>query len=414
MTSDIKRLIALCEEELVSREYGSIHIQKIKAEWDHLTQWMVERRYAYFSEPVGFEFCNEIFGNHILAENVSKKNRFGLRAIRMLISYQKHGDFEFRTPRVERIFTGDIGKAMELYLLYTRNILSLSNETIRNKEQYLYEFHAFLNERSLSPDDLNVDRVEEFFKCMRYSLASRHNAGSVLRIFLRHAHDNGLTKKDCSNIILSDNYKKHCKIPTTYEETEISNLIAAVERSSAIGKRDYLILLLAAEYGWRTKDIVSFRFNQIDWDNNVIHFNQSKTGMPVEYPLLSSIGNAIIDYLKYGRPETTAEEIIVAADTAKKGLPLSSPTVHSIVTKYMGKANIKNWSSKKHGAHSLRHSLASNMLKKNVSMPIISTVMGHQSTETTKIYLSIDMEKLRQCPLPMPELHSAHFGWVVQ
>ena len=414
MTSDIKELIALCEEELVGREYGSIHIQKVKAEWDHLVQWMTERRYAHFSEPVGFEFCNEMFGNHILALNVSKKNRFRLRAIRMLISYQKHGDFEFRTPRVERIFTGDIGKAMELYLSYTRNILSLSNETIRNKEQYLYEFHAFLNGRGLFPDDLNVDMVEEFFKSMGYSLASRHNAGSVLRIFLRHAYDNGLTKKDCSINILSDNYKKHCKIPTTYGETEIGNLIAAVERSSAIGKRDYLILLLAAEYGWRTKDIVSFRFNQVDWDNNVIHINQSKTGMPVEYPLLSSIGNAIIDYLKYGRPETTAEEIIVAADTAKKGQPLSSPTVHSIVTKYMGKANIKNWSSKKHGAHSLRHSLASNMLKKNVSMPIISTVMGHQSTETTKIYLSIDMETLRQCPLPMPELHSAHFGWVVQ
>jgi site-specific recombinase XerD len=414
MTSDIKTLIALCEEELVSREYGSMRIQKIKAEWDHLTQWMVERRYAYFSEPVGFAFCHEIFGNHILAENVSKKNRLGLRAIRMLISYQKHGDFEVRTPRVERIFTGDIGKAMEWYLSYTRDILSLSDETIRNKEQYLYEFHAFLNERNLSPDDLNVDRGEEFFKAMGYSLASRHNASSVLRIFLRYAYDKGLTNKDCSIIILSDNYKKHCKIPTTYEETEISNLIAAVERSSAIGKRDYLILLLAAEYGWRTKDIVRFRFNQIDWDNNVIHFNQSKTGLPVEYPLLSSIGNAIIDYLKYGRPETPAEEIIVAADTAKKGLPLSSPTVHSIVTKYMGKAHIKNWRSKKHGAHSLRHSLASNMLKRNVSMPIISTVMGHQSTETTKIYLSIDIEKLRQCPLPMPELHSAHFGWVAQ
>ncbi|CAM4426484.1 tyrosine-type recombinase/integrase [Paenibacillus alkaliterrae] len=414
MTSDIKKLIALCEEELVSREYGSIHIQKVKAEWNQLVQWMDERRYADFSEPVGIEFCNELFGNHILTENVRKKNRFGLRAIRMLISYQKHGDFEFRTPRVERIFTGDIGKTMELYLSYTRNILSHSNETIRNKEQYLYEFHAFLNGRSLSLNDLNADKVEEFFKSMGYSLASRHNGGSTLRIFLQYAYDNGLTNKDCSIFVLADNYKKHCKIPTTYEESEISSMIASVERSSAIGKRDYLILLLAAEYGWRTKDIVRFRFDQIDWDKSIIRFNQSKTDTAVEYPLLSSIGNAIIDYLKYGRPKTTAEEIIVAADTAKKGQPLSSPTVHSIVTKYMGKANIKDWSSKKHGAHSLRHSLASNMLKRNVPMPIISTVMGHQSTETTKIYLSIDIEKLRQCPLPMPELHSSHFGWVVR
>ncbi|UOF91953.1 tyrosine-type recombinase/integrase [Fodinisporobacter ferrooxydans] len=372
---------------------------------------MAEHQYTDFSESTGFAYCDEAFGSHTLTDNISEKNRMKLRAIRMLISYQRDGDFEFRTPSVERIFHGEIGKTTELYLSYVRNILRLSDETIRNKEQYLYEFHTFLNGHALLLEDLNVDIVENFFASMGYSLASRHNSGSTLRIFLRYAFDNGLTNKDCSIFVLADNYKKHCKLPTTYEESEISNMIASVERSSAIGKRDYLILLLAAEYGWRTKDIVGFRFTQIDWDNNVIRFNQSKTDIPVEFPLLSTIGNAIIDYLKHGRPKTDAEEIIVAADTVKKGQPLSPPTVHSIVSKYMSKANIKNWKAKKHGAHSLRHSLATNMLKKNVSMPVISTVMGHQSTETTKIYLAVDVKKLRQCSLPMPELHSSYFSW---
>jgi len=414
MVIDFKKLVALCEDELISREYASMHYQKIRTEWIRLNQWMEEHQYTDFSESIGFAYCDEVFGDHILTEKIRRKNQIRLRAVRMLISYQKAGDFEFRTPRVKRIFSGDIGETIELYLSYARNILSLSNETIKNKEQYLYKFHAFLNERGLSLDDLNVDIVEGFFASMGYSLASRHNGGSTLRIFLRYAYDNELTKKDCSIFVLADNYKKHCKIPTTYKESEISSMLASVERSSAIGKRDYLILLLAAEYGWRTKDIVSFRFDQINWDKNIIHFDQSKTSIPVEYPLLSSVGNAIIDYLKHGRPKTDAEEIIVAADTAKKGQPLSSPTVHSIVSKYMGKANIKNWKSKKHGAHSLRHSLATNMLKKNISMPVISTVMGHQNTETTKIYLSVDIEKLRQCPLPMPELDSAYFRWEVQ
>jgi len=72
-------------------------------------------------------------------------------------------------------------------------------------------------------------------------------------------------------------------------------------------------------------------------------------------------------------------------------------------------ANIKNWKHKKHGPHSLRHSLATNMLKKNISMPVISTVLGHQNTESTKIYLSVDTDKLRQCPLPIPALHTKHY-----
>lgn len=409
MITDVKELIVLCESELISREYANMYRWKIRTEWDKLTQWMEEHAYAEFSETIGYAYCDEVIGDHILTKNMNEKERIKLRAIRMLISYQRDGDFEFRTPRVERIFRGEIGKIMESYLSHDRNVLLLADETIKNKELYLFEFHTFLHSRLLSLDDLNVDTVEDFFVSKAYSLASRHNGGATLRRFLRYAYDQGLTKKDGSIFVLADHYKSHCKIPTTYESSEISRIIASVERSSAIGKRDYLILLLAAEYGWRTKDIVSLRFNQVDWDQNIIRLTQSKTDIPVEFPLLSSVGNAIIDYLKHGRPKSTAEEIIVAADSVKKGQPLSSPTVHSIVSKYMNKARIQNWKDKKHGAHSLRHSLATNMLKENVSLPVIRTVMGHQRTESTQIYLAVDVDKLRQCALPMPQLHSGHF-----
>ena len=132
--------------------------------------------------------------------------------------------------------------------------------------------------------------------------------------------------------------------------------------------------------------------------------------MPVDFPLLSTVGNAIIDYLKYARPETDVPEIIVSMENANKGKPLSSPTIHSVVTKYMKRAGIKNWQNKKHGPHAMRHSLATNLLKKNVAMPIISTVMGHQRTETTSIYISVDHDKLKQCALPMPVLHSPFYS----
>jgi len=414
MDIEFKELVVLCDDELVSREYSSAHLFKIREEWDRLSKWMSSNQYSDFSESVGFAYCDEVFGSHILTDNISESDQMGIRAVRMLTSYQKDGDFEFRTPRIEQIYSGEVGKAIESYLSHTRNILHLSEKTISNKEHYLYKFNVFLNEQGLLLDDLNIDRVEHFFTSMRYSPPSRHNCASTLRIFLRYTYENKMTRKDHSLYIPSNNYRKQSKIPTTYDESEIRRIIASVERSSAIGKRDYLILLLAAEYGWRSKDITNFGFDQIDWDKNVIRFYQSKTDVPVEYPLLSSIGNAIIDYLKHGRPKTDAKEIIVAANNLRKGKPLSSPTIHSIVSKYMRRADIKDWKNKKHGAHSLRHSLASNMLKKNIAMPVISTVMGHQSTETTKIYLNIDILKLKQSPLPMPKLRSAHFRQEVQ
>jgi site-specific recombinase XerD len=410
MITDFKTLISLCEDELNSREYGAIHHGRISAEWGKLARWMEAHNYTDFSEVIGFQYCDETLGTHILPDRLTHCGKIRLRAVRMLTSYQRDGDFEFRTPKIERNFYGNTGMEISLYLSYLRNVHHLSESTIKNKEQYIYEFFCYIEKHSLTLDNLSIEIMEDFFASMDYSLSSRHNCSSTLRIFFRYVHENGITTKDNSMFVLRDNYNKRCKIPTTYDEDEIRRIIASVERSSGTGKRDYLILLLAAEYGWRSSDIVNFRFSQIDWDKNVISFSQHKTGVLVEYPLLSSVGNAIVDYLKHGRPVTDAEEIIVSAETAKKGKPLSTPTVHSIVAKYMRKANINNWKIRKHGPHSLRHSLATNMLKKNITMPIISTILGHQNTESTKVYLKVDAEKLKQCPLPMPRMFSKHYS----
>ena len=362
-----------------------------------------------FSEEVGKRYCDEIFGTHLMPKGASAGLREKLRAVRMLISYQKSGDFEFRCPSVEYKFEGETGFAALKYLEYCKIELLLAEKTIENKRLYLCEFSSYLNQTGITFDALSIGVTESFFKSKNYTLASRHNAARNISLFLRYLYDKGYSAKDKSVYILPDNYKKDCKIPTTYEEDEIRALINSVERASAIGKRDYLVLLLVTEYGWRAKDITRFSFNNIDWDKNVIRFNQHKTLYPVEFPLLGTVGNAIIDYLKFARPETDMQEIVVSMENANKGKPLASSSIHSIVSKYLSRAGIKNWKNKKHGPHAMRHSLATNLLKKNVAMPIISTVMGHQRTETTSVYISVDYNKLKLCALPMPVLHSPFY-----
>ena len=410
MVTDFEELVTLCDEELRHREYESNYYFRITEQWECLRRWMCEKKFTEFNEEIGNRYCDEMFGTHLMPKRAPARFREKLRAIRMLISYQKNGDFEFRCPSVEYIFSGIVGETALTYLDYCKKELVLAEKTIKNKRLYLYNFCNYLNIKGLGFDDLTIEYTEDFFSSMNYTLASRHNAARNISLFLQFAYDNGTSVKDTSVFILPDNYKKDSKLPTTYEEDEIKKLVASVERASAIGKRDYLILLLATEYGWRAKDITKFSFHDIDWDNNVICFRQHKTDVPVVFPLLSTVGNAIIDYLKYSRPETDVPEIIVSMENANKGKPLSSPTIHSIVTKYMKRAGIKNWQNKKHGPHAMRHSLATNLLKKNVAMPIISTVMGHQRTETTNIYISVDYDKLKLCALPMPVLRSSFYS----
>lgn len=410
MVTDFEELVALCDEELKHREYESKYYLRITSQWDALREWLKNKEISEFSEEIGNRYCDEMFGTHLMPRRSPASFREKLRAVRMLISYQRNGDFEFRCPSVKYVFEGSIGEAAIKYLDYCRNDLVLAKKTIENKRIYLHDFCKYLNVNNLHADALSIETAENFFSSMSYSLASRHNAARNIKIFLRFVFDHGYSEKDDSVYIRPDNYKKNCKLPTTYEEDEIKKLIASVERASAIGKRDYLILLLAVEYGWRAKDITKFSFEDIDWDKNVIRFNQHKTDVSVEFPLLSTVGNAIIDYLRHSRPETDVPEIIVSLENANKGKPLSSPTIHSVVTKYMKRAGIKDWQKKKHGPHAMRHSLATNLLKKNVAMPIISTVMGHQRPETTSVYLSVDYDKLKQCALPMPPLRSPFYS----
>ena len=407
MEKSFTELVQECRVILEDRQYNKAYLDQIQNEWDRLQAWMTTHQYVYFSKEIGLQYCLEELGGCLSRDDMKSKDQTALRATRMLISYLEDGDFEYRAPRVERIFIGEIGNAAKTYLESRKNVLA--QPTFLDKQKYLWCFSDYCQKRKIPLEELSTEHIDAFFDFMNYSLASRHNCSGCLRGFLRFCHDEGITSKDMSVFILPDNYKKNCKLPTTYEEDEIRNLLESVERASAIGKRDYLILLLASEYGWRSKDITGFQFDYIDWDNNVIKFFQHKTDVAVEYPLLSSVGNAVIDYLKHGRPESQASQIIVSHTNGKRGEPLSSPTIHSIVTRYMRKANIKDWQIKKHGAHALRHSLATNMLKQNIPMPIISTVMGHQNTATTSVYLSVDIEKLRKCALPVPPIHSPYY-----
>jgi integrase/recombinase XerD len=118
--------------------------------------------------------------------------------------------------------------------------------------------------------------------------------------------------------------------------------------------------------------------------------------------LLEDVGLAIIDYLKYARPECESTNVVFLRLIPPAG-KLEAPTLHSIVTQHMRTAGIKIQDGKKHGPHALRHSLASALLEINTPLPVISEVLGHTNTESTSVYLKIDVNQLRTCALePLP------------
>lgn len=111
--------------------------------------------------------------------------------------------------------------------------------------------------------------------------------------------------------------------------------------------------------------------------------------------------------MKYGRPVSDLPYIFIHVNQSYR--KLAEPTLHSIVSFYLRRAGISNVNKKKHGPHALRHSLAAFLLQKKTPIPVISEVLGHTNTESTRSYLRIDLESLRQCSLEVPMLTSPYY-----
>lgn len=206
MVTDFEELVFLCDEELRHREYESNYYVRITQQWSALREWLNSQGISEFNEAVGKRYCDEMFGTHLMPKRSPAHFSEKLRAIRMLISYQSNGDFEFRCPSVEYVFDGDIGFSALKYLNYCRNELALSEKTIENKRLYLYNFCRYMNVNRMKYEDLSFEKTEVFFSSMNYSLASRHNAARNIKLFLQFVYDEGNALKDYSVFILPDNY----------------------------------------------------------------------------------------------------------------------------------------------------------------------------------------------------------------
>jgi len=126
---------------------------------------------------------------------MTPRQKLRLRACRTLISYQENGDFEFQSPRVERIFSGETGNLITQFIQHERAI-GRSEKTIESREIYLRAFNLYLQRFDLSFNDLSVDCIEAFFKSMNYELAMRHNSANHLRQLFHYLYDRGITVTD--------------------------------------------------------------------------------------------------------------------------------------------------------------------------------------------------------------------------
>lgn len=397
---EIDELISQIPKVLKNAQYSEDRVKKFFFTWERLKKFMSQKNETLLNAKIGLDFLENEYGITVF-NNLSSRKAAHVRAVNILIDYQIHGIILSKACRKIHVYHPQFQALFQDYIDH-RRLENLSKDTLNSYAIYLDRFSDYLNSRKVKNicelnDALILGFADTF---INYTPAMIHCMLCSLRVFLHYLFQKGFVSKDFAYVVPKDGYRKMTKVPSAYPKEDVEKLLKAIDRGNPKGKRDYAIILLAARLGLRAQDICNLSFENLKWETNGMEIVQSKTGKLVVLPLLEDVGLAIIDYLKYARPEY--EKNVIFLRLIPPIGKLEAPTLHSIVTHYMKLAGVKVQSGKKHGPHALRHTLASVLLEENVPLPVISEILGHTSTTSTAVYLKIDINQLRMCSLTPP------------
>ena len=229
----------------------------------------------------------------------------------------------------------------------------------------------------------------------------RHSANSAfifgVKTFLIYLYENSYTKQDLSKAIPERIIQKK-RYRQGFTAEEIRKILSVCDRKTGLGKRNYAIMLLAAQTGLRGCDIANLKRENINWRMQKIQIIQQKTNKPLTLPLPTEAGNAIADYLLNGRPQSNLPYLFLC----QTGIihSLDGRSISAIGAKALLKSGIMS-DIPRRGFHSFRRSFGTRLLQNEIPLDMLQQLLGHTNTDSVKPYLSVDESGLKKCALDM-------------
>lgn len=394
-------------EKLEQLNYAHNTICGFRTSFNRICAFARERDELYFSEEFGKEYLREkccCITDYFL-KTFPPKAKQAIRSIRLLGDYQLHGVIIRRiVKRKGYVKPPQFEKALTAYEKECENN-EYSRRGMRTRLQRLFFFVDYLSLcKVIDVSEITPKIISNYV----ISICPKHEKSiaailTTLRVFLRFLYLNGYTEKDLSLRVPKQNRYYYPSIPSTWEPSEVKRMLDTIDQGSPVGKRDYAILLLVANLGIRAGDIKALKLSDLDWTAKTITITQEKTKVEVTYPILHNVGWALIDYLQNARPVCESPYLFVRLHAPYEAFG-ENANLHNIITKYTRLAGITVPHGKRHGLHSLRHSLASTLLEQGTSLAVISEILGHVDSKSTSVYLHTDLNGLKACALDPEEV----------
>jgi site-specific recombinase XerD len=219
-----------------------------------------------------------------------------------------------------------------------------------------------------------------------------------LRAFLRYLHHRGLNPLPLAGCVPSIRRWKLASLPTYLSAAQVQKVLDGCDRTTALGRRDYAILMMLAKLGLRADEVATLTLDDIDWRSGEL-LVRAKGRQRVRMPMPSDVGAAVVAYLRDGRPTSSCRRLFLRTLAPNVGFA-SGCAITMIAKTALERAGIRGYAHQ--GAHIFRHSLATELLRSGATLSEIGQLLRHESHDTTRIYAKVDIEALRTLSLPWP------------
>ena len=405
----LKRVVKRALRELERLGYSRRSLRRYRTIWKHLLAFAQDNGFEdRYSEELAKRFIEAspcCHGEHVCPSKGWRRHAaFGLK---VLGDFNRDGCIERSRTDMQKL---DIPPAMRKPLRdfegYCRDRRHLRLSSLAVRIGSVSKLLAFLGSRGVlklqhvQPADL-TDFIDSLHRFRPRTVSS---TVSDVRQFLRFLTMRGILPKDLSHVLPTIRVHYDTIIPSVWDPQLVVKLLGVIDRSSPRGKRDYAMLLLASRLGLRVGDLRRLRLDDLDWEASTITIAQAKTGAALTLPVSEEVGEALIDYLRFGRPPVAHREVFLRLKPPP-GPFNDNNHLYYVVTDWRRAAGIEFRTRQRQGFHSLRHTLATHLLREQTPIHVISDILGHATTLSTFIYAKADIETLRAAALDTEGMH---------
>jgi integrase/recombinase XerD len=304
-----------------------------------------------------------------------------------------------QAPPLE-VDSSPVGELIGEFARFLSSERGLSPATLIN---YLPIIRRFLAKQVaggvLHLDELRAADIHRFIvhHAQSGSRGSAKNLVTALRSFLRFLQQRGVIMADLAGAVPGVAGWRLSHLPKTLPPEQVERLLNSCNRATPAGRRDHAILLLLARLGLRGGEVVAMTLDDLDWESGEI-LVRGKGQRLSRLPLPTDVGEAVVDYLRHDRPPCSTRRVFIRTRAPLRGL-LGPSAICCVVCRALKRAGLNPQFK---GAHLLRHSLATDLLRRGASLVEIGQLLRHSQPNTTQIYAKVDIAALRAIALPWP------------